>query len=269
MARSLVVYYPGKTFIHRLDPRAKIVFLVLISTAVFAIQNIYISAFILATMIFLWSLARLPVSVVTGFLRALLPVFLFLMVVQAIFYPGETYLIRPIIPNFVPVIGGMGKVSLEGIVFSVLLMFRLLAMVIMLPLVSMTTPVHIFALGLVRMGLPYRLAYTATTALNLVPVLQNEAGVIIDAQRLRAMQTFEKGRLFDKLRAYPALVTPLVIGAMRHAQSIAVAMDSRAFGASKSRTYIDDIQMQPVDWAFIVLTAAYTFGVIAAAVILK
>lgn len=259
------MYYPGKTFFHRLDPRSKIVFMMLVSTVIFAIQNMILSIIILAVMVALWMVARLPMRTVIGFGRALLPVFVFLFIVQAIFYPGTTPLVRPLIPRFIPLIGGMGQISLEGILFSVLLMLRLLAMVILLPLVSMTTPVHIFALGLVRMGLPYSLAYTTTAALNLVPILQNEASVIVDAQRLRAMQTFEKGRMIDKLRAYPALVTPLVIGAMRHAQSMAVAMDSRAFGASKNRTYIEDIELHLVDWLFMISSLIFTIGAIAAA----
>ena len=48
-----------------------------------------------------------------------------------------------------------------------------------------------------------------------------------------------------------------VIGAMRRAQLIAVAMDSRAFGASKSRTFIQDIQMQAADWLFVGATTLY------------
>lgn len=268
MSRSLVAYYPGKTLIHRLDPRGKVIFMVLISTAIFAIQNLYVSLFILFTMLLLWVIARLPFSILWGFLKALLPVFAFLFIVQAIFYPGDTPLIQPLIPRFVPLIGGIGKVALEGILFAVLLMFRLLAMIILLPLMSMTTPVHVLALGLTRMGMPYRLAYTTTTALNLVPLMQGEVGVIVDAQRLRAMQVFEKGRMLDKLRAYPALVTPLVIGAMRRAQSMAVAMDSRAFGASKTRTYIEDIDMHAIDWVFIILTVLYTAAVITASIIL-
>jgi energy-coupling factor transport system permease protein len=143
-----------------------------------------------------------------------------------------------------------------------------MAMIIMLPLVNFTTPVQIFALGMVKMGMPYRLAYTMTTALNLVPILQVETGVIVDAQRLRAMQSFEKGKLADKLKAYPALVTPLVIGSMRRAQLMAVAMDSRAFGASKSRTYLEDIILHPRDWVFIALTVLFTIGIFAASYVL-
>lgn len=261
---SLIAYYPGKTFFHRLDPRAKIIFMVIVSTAIFTVQQIPVALVVLAVMFCLWFMARLPFTVLWSFIKVLLPIIGFLFVVQAIFYPGTTPLIKPIIP-----IGkGYGQVTLEGILFAILLGLRLIAMIIMLPLVNFTTPVQNFALGMVKMGLPYKLAYTMTTALNLVPILQGETGVIVDAQRLRAMQSFEKGKLAEKLKAYPALVTPLVIGSMRRAQLMAVAMDSRAFGASKSRTYLEDIRLLPWDWVFITLTILFTAGIIAASYLL-
>jgi energy-coupling factor transport system permease protein len=262
---SLIAYYPGNTFIHRLDPRAKIVFMIIVSTSIFMVQKIYIAAFILLVMVFLWILAKLPGSVLWGFMKILLPIIGFLFIVQAIFYPGTTPLIKPLIP-----IGkGIGQITLEGILFAVLLALRLMAMIIMLPLVSFTTPVQSFALGMVKMGLPYKLAYTLTTALNLVPILQTETGVIVDAQKLRAMQTFEKGKIGEKMRAYPALVTPLVIGSMRRAQLMAVAMDSRAFGASKSRTYLEDISLHFKDWAFLIGSILFSAGVVMASSMLK
>lgn len=261
---SLIAYYPGKTFFHKLDPRAKIIFMVIVSMAIFAVQQIPVALVVLAVMLCLWFVARLPFSVLWSFIKVLLPIIGFLFLVQAILYPGNTPLIKPLIP-----IGkGYGQITLEGILFAVLLALRLIAMIIMLPLVNFTTPVQIFALGMVKMGLPYRLAYTMTTALNLVPILQGETGVIVDAQRLRAMQSFEKGKLVEKLKAYPALVTPLVIGSMRRAQLMAVAMDSRAFGATKSRTYLEDISLHVWDWVFICLTVAFTIGIIVASYVL-
>jgi energy-coupling factor transport system permease protein len=108
-----------------------------------------------------------------------------------------------------------------------------------------------------------------TTALNMVPILQAETGVIVDAQRLRAMHSFEKGKLIDKIKAYPALVTPLVIGSMRRAQLMAVAMDSRAFGATTSRTYLDDIHMVFKDWVFLSFFIVFTVGMILASFLTK
>jgi energy-coupling factor transport system permease protein len=220
-----------------------------------------VAIFVFLSLCVLWIVAKLPVSIIWSFIRGLLPVFIFLVVVQAILYPGEKILIEPLIPNFVPGIGGAGNITLEGILFAILLMFRLISMIVLLPLVSMTTPVQILALGLVKIGFPYQISYTLTSALNMVPILQSEISSIVDAQKLRAMQTFEKGKLREKLSSYPALVTPLVIGAMRRAQAMAVAMDSRAFGAYKTRTYIEDVQLESTDWIFMFCVVLYSAAV--------
>ena len=82
------------------------------------------------------------------------------------------------------------------------------------------------------------------------------------------MQSFEKGSLMDKLRAYPALVTPLIIGSMRRAQLMSIAMDSRAFGASKERTYLEDVDMHPSDWAFLVISIIYTVAILVIAALI-
>lgn len=259
---SMVLYIPGKTFFHKLDPRAKIVFLILVSTSIFTIRNIPLALFGLAVMIAMWGFAGLPWKTLYGLLKTLFGVFVFLFIVQSIFYPGEQAVIKPLIPNFIPLIGGVGKITVEGILFSVLLTLRLLTMIILMPLVSMTTPVQNLALGLAKLGLPYRISFTTTSALNMVPILQSEVGIIMDAQKLRAMRIYEKGKIIDKLKSYTALVTPLVIGAMRRAQSMAVAMDSRAFGATKTRTYLEDIRLKRIDWLFMVITVIYSVGTI-------
>jgi energy-coupling factor transport system permease protein len=255
---ALVQYVPGRTLFHRLDPRAKIVGMLLVSGVVFVVKSLWVASAILLTLILIWFLAGLPGSMLRGLVRALAGIMVFLLIVQGLLYPGETILVQPIIPSSIPLIGGAGRVTLEGILFAVLLSARLMAMVILMPLVTVTTPMHEFLLGLVRMGLPYRLAYTVTTALNLIPTLQAEANAVADAQRLRAFQVFDKGNLPQKLKAYPALVTPLVIGAMRRAQLVAVAMDSRAFGSAADRTYIHDIRMRAMDWAFVAGSVLYT-----------
>ena len=168
----------------------------------------------------------------------------------------------PIIPSFMPLVGGIGRLTLEGVLFGVLLSLRLLTLVILLPLVTMTTPIHLFALGLIRLGVSHKIAYTATTTINLIPVLRMEAAAIMDAQKLRGFSTFDEGRLFKKLKAYPTLVMPLVIGAMRDAQLMGVAMDVRAFGTSKSRTYVDDIRMSAADWVMLSLVLLYCLTVL-------
>ncbi len=259
---SLIEYYSGQSLFHRLDPRAKIVFLLLFTTVIFIIQHIYLAIVVLLIVIALWCVARLPLRSMGGYFKMLSAIMVFLFVVQAILRPGEVILIEPIIPPFVPLIGGKGNITEEGILFGFFITTRLLTMVLILYLVSMTTPIDRLTLGLVRLRLPYQLAHITTTALNLVSVLKAEVGVIMDAQRLRAFRTFEKGSIIAKLKAYPLLVTPLVIGAMRRAELIDVAMGSRGFGAKRERAYIEDIAMKPGDWVFTALSVLCCLAVL-------
>ncbi|MEW6624006.1 MAG: energy-coupling factor transporter transmembrane component T [Bacillota bacterium] len=253
----MVQYYPGKTFIHCLDPRVKVVSLFILTIVIFLITNfIVISLIFLGTLIF-WLKARLPISILYFYMKILAVLLVILIAMQALFYPGSTIIFSPIIPEVIPLLGGLGKISKEGLIFGLIISFRLVTLICLMPLITFTTSIEKMALGLIKMGLPYTVAYTATTALNMIPILQTELGIIIDAQRLRAFQTFEKGTFSQKVKAYPTLVIPLIMGSMRRAQSMGVAMDSKAFGASKTRTFLEDITMQKKDWAFMILVVLF------------
>ncbi|MEW6622074.1 MAG: energy-coupling factor transporter transmembrane component T [Bacillota bacterium] len=254
---SLIEYYPGDTFFHRLDPRVKIALLIIMTLVIFAVKNFLVIGLIFATVIVLWSSAKLPLYKFKTYFKFLFSLFVILIILQSLFYGGNTILVKPVIPDAVPLIGGSGKVTMEGLVFGFLISLRLLTLVALLPLISMTTPVHLLALGLVRLGMSHKIAYTATTTINLIPTLQAETRTIMDAQKLRGFTTFEDGKWWQKMKAYPTLVVPLVIGAMRGAQLMGVAMDARAFGTSKERTYIETIKMNTADWVTLALITVY------------
>lgn len=231
---SLIEYFPGDSFMHKLDPRVKLIALIVVTIAIFITSNFFVIAAFFLSCLLVWQIAGLPLSKIKGFLKFLISLFAFLTVIQSLFLPGEHYLIN-------------GYFSLEGAIFGLLLSFRLLTLICFMPLVIMTTPINILALGLVKMGMSYKIAYMATTAINIIPTFQDETQVIMDAQKMRGLTVFEKGKLIDKFKAYPVLVVPLIIGAMRRAQLMGVAMDARAFGASKTKTFIEDIKLNGFD----------------------
>jgi energy-coupling factor transport system permease protein len=264
---TLVQYYPGATFLHRLDPRVKIILLIAFTLVVFTVQDIPLALALLGMAATLWWASRLPLSTWSGYLRFMLGMLAFIVALQAFLYPGTTILVGPLVPRGAPLVGGWGIVTVEGVIFALLLSLRLLTMVSLLPLVTMTTPVHQLFLGLVRLGLPYTLAYTATTTLNLVPILRGEARNVVDAQKLRGLRAFETGNLWGKLRAYPPLVVPLVVGAMRKAQLMSVAMDARGFGAYPRRTCAYAIEMRRVDWLALALGLAACTALVGLAVL--
>ncbi|MCL2210938.1 MAG: energy-coupling factor transporter transmembrane protein EcfT [Treponema sp.] len=155
----------------------------------------------------------------------------FIILMQMIFGPGENYAYF---------------FKLEGLILGLVIVCRLAALFVLLPMLTETTPPSGIASGLCALGLNYRLSFIITTAFNMIPSFKDQALVIQDAQKLRGMRAFER-RIFN-LRAYTGLVTPLMLGAMRKAQCSSVAMDLRAFGAHKTRTWLSKPVMKGRDF---------------------
>lgn len=262
---SILDYHYGDSYIHRMDPRVKMILLILLTIVVFMISNFYVLLAMFALVMLVWKTANLPLKNIIGYMKFLLSLVAFLIVLQGLFFSSGSnpiILVHPIIPESVPVIGGHGTVYLDGILFGLILGFRLLTLVCIMPIFVMTTTIGETALGLVKLGMNYKYAYMTTTALNLIPTLQDEARVVMDAQKMRGFQVFETGKFMEKMRAYSTLVVPLVVGAMRRAQLMGVAMEARAFGVKKTRTYRDELNMRKIDLAAGVLVALICVGMV-------
>jgi energy-coupling factor transport system permease protein len=98
--------------------------------------------------------------------------------------------------------------------------------------------------ALVKVGLPYEVAFVLSVSLQFVPVISRKARNILDAQRSRGIP-LEPG--LAALRHYPALMAPLLIQAFQLADELAEAMESRGFGRS-GRTFMRDYRLRTVDW---------------------
>jgi energy-coupling factor transport system permease protein len=130
----------------------------------------------------------------------------------------------------------------QGPLTGLMIACRIIALTALMPALTMTTDMQRLALGITRLGLNYRSAYIITFTLNLIPSFEEEARQIMDARRLRGMQSVSPGD-------YPAIVLPLMVKALRQAQLISLAMDTRAFGAYRTRTWLHAIKLSAPDYA--------------------
>jgi len=101
--------------------------------------------------------------------------------------------------------------------------------------------------ALVKMGLPYAVAFVMGTALQFVPVMGRKAKNVLDAQRARGIP-LEPG--WCALRNYPAFFGPILIQAFQFAEELAEAMEARGFGLP-GRSFLKDYRMKIKDWAAI------------------
>ncbi len=92
--------------------------------------------------------------------------------------------------------------------------------------------------GMERLGLPYRVAFALSLAFRLTPLFLENAGIVAEAQRSRGLDP-DRGGWATRMRAYAAIVAPVLIAALRQADGMAVALEARGFGASAKRTRMD------------------------------
>jgi len=216
----------------KLDARAKLFFIFLLTLSVFFVDKLPAAAGLLVSFTVIRLVSRVPFHGF-NFIKNLTMLAAIIIVMQMIFASGDSFIIKPLFPENFPILGGLGSLKWEGLVLGVIIVLRLAALVILLPVFTETTPPSKIASGLCSLGINYRTAFIITTAFNLVFFFGEEARTIMNVQKLRGMRRFG-------IKAACALLVPLMLGAMKKARRSSVAMDCRAFGLHKTRTWTDN-----------------------------
>jgi energy-coupling factor transport system permease protein len=260
-------YTSDGSFLHRLDPRTKLLLVVLFTILVFVVDSLPVAAMQMVIFITLCLSAKIPVKKIFPHSKFLIFLVLFVITIQMLFgreTSDSRYLLHPLFPEWMPLIGGKGSLKLDGLLTGLMISCRIVALTALLPVLTMTTEARILAFGITRLGVQYRIAHIITSTLNLIPSFEDETRLIMEARTLRGVDVFDTGNFFARLKEYPALAIPLMIKAMRKALLIGLAMDARAFGAYKSRTWLLTARMSVSDYTVIAAGIGYAVMVIAA-----
>jgi len=170
-----------------------------------------------------------------------------------IFYRGGTPIIN------IPIL----HVSKASILFGLGRGMKVGGLVLASALFLSATKVEELAVGLSRVGLPYRLGFTITLAFRLVPLFIESALTVVDAQRLRGYD-FDQGGPFERLRRYVPVVIPVFMGALRKANSMAMALEARGFGRTHQPTSVVEYRFHARDAAaatFLIALGAASFTI--------
>ncbi len=135
-----------------------------------------------------------------------------------------------------------------------------------------TSPQHI-TLGLLRLGLPYKAGMAMSSTIRFVPLINAERATIMEAQRARGLD-LSRGNPFRRAVRYVAVIGPMLVRALELAQSLALAMEGRAFGARHSRTAITEIRLTRVDWYILIgcallIAVAIAFRILGIGVLIR
>ena len=245
------LYQPRDSWLHRVDPRVKLLFVLSGCTLLLLCRNIWV---ILATMGVLQGvllsahIARMRIAWVW---KMTAPTMTMIALLWIALYKGP----GPILLSwwFVEI---TAYNLAEG--FAMALRIGALAFVIFVWLFS--TDQATLVRGLVSLGLPYEWGLTLAMALRYLPTMANVFGMISDAQQARALD-LSKGNPIQRARAYIPITVAMLITALRTAQSLSYALESRALGASRRRTDLHQLHYRRVD-------LAWTLGVVAGTALL-
>ena len=155
-------------------------------------------------------------------------------------YKRQPFGVTPVftLPKTRPVVGGLHVFYVEGLLFGLVVCCRVLIPMLAFQLVFMTSEPREIVLGLVRIGIPYRIAFLFSTTFRFVPLLLSELEGMKEAQRLRGVDIDNIG-VVRKLTVLARLLVPLIMNCLTKAQHMEIALQAKAFTGSKHRTYLN------------------------------
>lgn len=267
MSRSVLGRYVGHdSFIHRMDPRNKIICLIVLMVAVFISYPTYQMTFIiggaLATLILsLLLIARVRIFDVFKSLRVLWFFVILLMIINVLAPPTGAQNIAFYI--------GKKAIYWEAIFQSLKIILRLVLMISLTMLLTATTKPLDLTYGLEWFMTPLKLikfpvhevAMTISIALRFIPTLLDETDRIMKAQSSRGVD-FKHGKISSRIKAIVSLIIPLFISSFQRSEELADSMEARGYDPKAKRTRYRVLKFSLADLSSFILISAILAGVI-------
>jgi len=222
-----LIFRRGEKLLYRVDPRAKVI--ILISYVIFAALTydlVYMCIGFIALLITSYLCAEF--NRVSQSLIASSRLFIILFIVLYIFIAY---------PNFL---------SAKAAIYTLTAILRLAVLILAFSIFFSTTHPDDLAQALVKLRVPFDLAYTLVLSIRFVPTIIRDIQIVYDAQRSRGLEV-EKGNMFERLKKLIPLLIPAFILTLMRVDRVAEAMESRAFGAVKNRTFLHELKLTPHD----------------------
>ena len=253
-------YRERNTLIQRLDPRARIIFMLAMLFSIIQFWDLRIMLLFLGVAALQYWLARLTwretrrVWILISFIILFMTTLTFLTGrggVATAYH--EEHLIRRLGPLSLPIVGWQLHldVTAEKTIFAVSQMARMYAITIMAIIIPYTVDPSLYGITFRGLGLPDKFAYAMDLAFRFVPTLGRDFSITMDAQRARGYEVEKlSGGILAQIRRLAPLLVPVTINAIVSAEDIIDAMDLRAFGIGP-RSWVRRLTYRQADKALI------------------
>jgi energy-coupling factor transport system permease protein len=235
-------YTGGDSFVTRLDPRVKLVYILWVFAMIMVFSHPLYQSVTLLTLLAGVVLGRLSLWSVIKAGRFGVYVGLASWLLWIIFVRGEGNLLFHALGLPVTDLGALVGLSVALRIVSVLFAFLI---------VAMTTPTRDIITGLYGLRVSVVFSMVIGIILRLIPQLQAEHAIIVEAQKSRAAE-FDRGGLLGRTRKHSAYVIPLALRALKIASDLSVAMESRAFDPYARRSFVRQLRLRPADKAILI-----------------
>lgn len=230
---TLGQYFPGNSPVHRLDPRTKLILLVVYIVALFTAKSWISYGVCFAFLAVSIGISAIPVKSIVKGMKPLVFILIFTGILNLFFTEGETVLIKV----------WTITVTLEGLFRAIFMVARILMLITATFLLTYTTSPISLTDGLEALLSPlkkirvpvHELSMMMCIALRFIPTLIEETDKIMSAQKARGAD-FENGNLMQRVKALVPILVPLFISAFRRADELATAMECRCYQGGDGRT---------------------------------
>lgn len=252
---TLGQYFPGHSFVHKLDPRTKLLAVVLYIVALFLAKSFITYGIMFLLLAVSIAISKVPLKSIVRGLKPVVFIVVFTAILNLFYTPGDHVLVKVWILT----------ITLEGVFNAFFMVVRILMLIAGTFLLTYTTSPILLTdalenlLGpLKKIKVPvHELAMIMSIALRFIPTLIEETDKIMSAQRARGAD-FESGNLIQRAKALIPLLVPLFISAFRRADELAVAMECRCYHGGEGRTRLRQLHYVGRDYFVLVLFVVLT-----------
>lgn len=231
MVRDITIgqYYAEDSAVHALDPRTKLMGVLVYVISLFIVNNPLVYLAFLGLLLFLYRLAKVPLSYLLKGLKGIIILLIFTFFFRLVCTPGTEIAHVWIF-----------SVTREGVTKAVSLTARIALMIAGASLLSYTTTPKAMADGLERafsflekIHIPiHDMAVIVMIAFRFIPIMLEEMNVLMDAQAARGVE-FDKCSVFKKCKNVFTLLMPLFLSTVRRSSDLAMAMEARGYSGDR------------------------------------
>ena len=258
-------FVPGRSVLHRMDPRVKLVAVFAYIVAVFIPQNWVGLGIAVAFLLLSMLLSQLPLRLMLKSVKPILPLILLTSLLNIFYIEGGAVLVD----------WWIFRITSGGVSTAIFIAVRILCLIVGSSLLTYTTSPTALTDALERLMKPltllhvqvHEIAMMMTIALRFIPTLVEETDKILSAQKARGAD-MESGGLMQRIRALIPVLIPLFVSSFRRAYELATAMECRCYRGGDGRTRMKQLHMVAADYLTLAVVLLLYAGLIVSNILL-